>query len=85
MASNKLLQDTATLFVPLGENDDGIMQYGAYLLEKVFCRISAGTNHEQGEPLRRRYADAFHLRWEICHDADGLQRPLQRLVSAFST
>lgn len=44
MASNKLLQDTATLFVPLGENDDGIMQYGAYLLEKVFCRVSAGTN-----------------------------------------
>lgn len=48
MASNKLLQDTATLFVPLGENDDGIMQYGAYLLEKVFCRISAGTNMSKG-------------------------------------
>ncbi|WP_418232028.1 hypothetical protein [Butyricicoccus sp.] len=48
MASNKLLQDTATLFVPLGENDDGIMQYGAYLLEKVFCRVSTGTNMSKG-------------------------------------
>lgn len=48
MASNKLLQDTATLFVPLGENGDGVMQYGAYLLEKVFCRVSAGTNMSKG-------------------------------------
>ena len=48
MASNRLLQDTATLFVPLGENNDGIMRYGVYLLKKVFCRVSTGTNMGKG-------------------------------------
>lgn len=43
MASCKMLQDTATLFVPLGENSEGKMCYDVYLLENVFCRVSSGT------------------------------------------
>ena len=27
MATDRMLKDTVTVFVPTGENDDGVMQY----------------------------------------------------------
>lgn len=43
MASNRMLRDTATIFVPLDEDSDGIMQYDVYLMQSVFCRVSSGS------------------------------------------
>lgn len=43
MASNRMLRDTATIFVPLDEDSDGIMQYDVYLMQSVFCRASSGS------------------------------------------
>lgn len=43
MASNLMLRDTATVFVPQGEGSDGKMQYDVYLMQNVFCRVSAGS------------------------------------------
>lgn len=48
MATDRMLRDTATVFVPTGENSDGIMQYDVYLMQKVFCRVSAGSKLDKG-------------------------------------
>ena len=48
MATKRVLQDTATIFVPTGENNDSIMQYDVYLMQKVFCRASAGSKLDKG-------------------------------------
>lgn len=48
MATDRMLRDTATVFVPTGENSDGVMQYDVYLLQRVFCRASAGAKLDKG-------------------------------------
>lgn len=48
MATDRMLKDTVTVFVPTGENDDGVMQYDVYLMRKVFCRVSAGSKLDKG-------------------------------------
>jgi len=48
MATDRMLKDTVTVFVPTGEDNDGVMQYDVYLMRKVFCRVSAGSKLDKG-------------------------------------
>lgn len=43
MATRRMLQDTATVFIPKGEDFGGKMQYEVYLFDHVFCRASTGA------------------------------------------
>ena len=49
MATKRMLHDKATLFVPMGENDDGAMHYDVYILSTVFCRTGAGMTMNNGQ------------------------------------
>ena len=33
--AKRLLKDAATIFAPLGENEDGVMQYETYVFENA--------------------------------------------------
>lgn len=43
MATKRMLPDVATVFVPLGENDEGEQSWGVYLFSQVSCRHSGGN------------------------------------------
>ena len=47
--AKRLLKDAATIFAPLGENEDGVMQYETYVFENVFCRAGAGMTINGGQ------------------------------------
>lgn len=47
MATNRLLQDVATIFAPLGEDDQGQQRYDVYLLQRVSIQASSGTQKQQ--------------------------------------
>lgn len=44
MATKRMLRDVATVFVPLGEDNEGVQSWGVYLFQNVSCRPSAGTS-----------------------------------------
>lgn len=48
MATNRLLQDTVTVYVPKGENSSHVMQYDVYQFCNVYCSVSGGTAMSEG-------------------------------------
>lgn len=59
MASKNLLRDTATLFIPTEENDQGVMVYDVYLLTNIFCRSSSGTKKNRSGTTPDEQVDMF--------------------------
>lgn len=43
MATKRMLRDVATVFVPLGEDEQGEQSWGVYLFSEVSCRPSGGN------------------------------------------
>lgn len=47
MATKRLLNDVAKVFVPLGEDAQGKQIYRAYTFNQVYCTFSSGTTRKQ--------------------------------------
>lgn len=59
MASRNVLQDTATVFIPIEEDDFGVMRYNVYLLTHIFCRVASGTKKNKTGTLPDEQIDLF--------------------------
>ena len=47
--AKRLLKDTATIFVPLGEDANGSMEYESYIFRQVSCQVGAGMTINGGQ------------------------------------